>query len=81
MLKAIYAGDLNHKQAPVFSFKNDTGMFVAGDIMYHFDLVMNDSDFIVFATDGETVYPIKNLNVLPDDIMLKLISDKDGSRK
>ncbi|MEK4029289.1 MULTISPECIES: hypothetical protein [Bacillaceae] len=67
MIRAIYTGDVRYNECNVFEYDNETKMFHMindKEISYHFDVVMNDKDFIVFVTDGETAYQveIKNRN-------------------
>ncbi|MFS0643837.1 hypothetical protein [Siminovitchia sp. 179-K 8D1 HS] len=78
MLKAIYIGDVNYKEAPVFTFDQKSGFFVheteedIHEYKYSFYIVMNDPDWIVFATNGESVYPIENKNRVPEDQIYNL---------
>lgn len=65
MLRAIYVGDILFSQCPVFEFDPNTGQFHMIEdrqIAYDFEIVMNDDDFIVFATDGNSVYQIEVKN-------------------
>lgn len=65
MLKAIYIPDIATDFVPVFIYNNKSGMFESEDFRcknfkYSFHIVMNDNEWLVFATNNETVYPIEN---------------------
>lgn len=65
MLRAIYVGDVRFDVCNVFEYNEKTKMFEMindRDCAYHFDSVMKDVDFIVFATDGSTVFQVETKN-------------------
>lgn len=69
MLKAIYINDAKYDMGamPLFVYNSETGNFENEDSFYHFAIVMNDPDWMVFATNGKTVYPIENKNRAPEE--------------
>lgn len=62
MLKAIYIGDINYKEAPVFIYCPERNEFMYENLFYSYELVMNDKDWIVFTVGDGKVFPINNMN-------------------
>lgn len=67
MLKAIYIGDINYNQAPVFTYIQDRNEFTHNELSYHYEIVMNDRDWLVFTVGDSKVYPVHNTNRLTED--------------
>jgi len=69
MLRAIYTGDVRFNECNVFKYNLETKKFHMindNEISYPFEVVMNDRDFVVFASDGDAqghIYRIENQNV------------------
>jgi hypothetical protein len=63
-MRAIYIGDAIYNVCHVFEYDEATKLFHMVDdreLNYPFELVMKDPDWILFASDGETVYQIQTL--------------------
>lgn len=63
-MRAIYTGDILYNVCHVFEYDQTTKLFHMisdRELNYPFDLVMNDTDWIVFLTDGENVYQVNVL--------------------
>lgn len=73
MLKAIYIGDINFYQAPVFTYDENKNEFMHEQLSYHYEIVMNDKDWLVFTVGGDKVYPIFNMNRVSEEDISNLI--------
>lgn len=73
MLKAIYIGDINYNQASVFVYDSKRNEFVHENLFYHYEVVMNDKDWLTFTVGDEKVYPIENKNRVAEDDIYDLI--------
>ena len=65
MIRAIYTGDTRFNVCHVFQYNEENKKFEMIDdkeIAYDFEEVMNDSDFIVFLTDGEISFQVEVKN-------------------
>lgn len=59
MMRAIYTGDMLSNFCPVFEFNVDTKKFHMiedKEVAYSFETVMDDIEWIVCLTDGDSVY-------------------------
>lgn len=68
MIRAIYTGDVRFDVCNVFEYNSETKKFHMindKEINYPFEAVLSDKDFIVFVTDGESVFQVevKNRNL------------------
>lgn len=66
-LRAIYSQDVKDAEVSIFVFNPESGNFESGDYFYSFGIVMNDPSWQVYVTDGDLVYPIENLNPVPEE--------------
>lgn len=73
MLKAIYIGDINYEQVPVFVYDSKRNEFVHENLFYHYEIVMNDKDWLTFTVGDGKVYPIENKNRVAEDDIYDLI--------
>ena len=62
LLKAIYIGDVRFDECNVFEYDNDTKKFHMINVSYDFEAVMSDTDFILFAADGENTFQLEVKN-------------------